>query len=172
MKKWYVYEIVNLMGTVEYVGESSNIKNRWRNHKSINGRFHNRLDVFMNVVKEFDNRRNALDYQYELQTYYGLETDIEKRKFEWTDVSKQKISTIHKNNKHFLGHKHTNETKKKLSEASKGSNNKMYGKKHSDETRKKMSDKLKGKIISDEQKQKLSAASKAAWIKRKQVVKE
>ena len=83
MKKWYVYEIVNLMGTIEYVGETMYPKHRWRNHKRKLrspgcGRFGNRSDIFMNIVKEFDNKLDAFEYQCELQKEYALKTDVER----------------------------------------------------------------------------------------------
>ena len=79
MKKWYVYELYNLLGTVEYVGESSYLDKRFKEHtKSKRGKFYNRTDISMNVVKTFDNRRDAYYYQIELQKQYSLETDIEK----------------------------------------------------------------------------------------------
>ena len=84
MKKWYVYEIVNLMGTVEYVGETTQPTQRFANHKRKlrspgSGRFGNRSDVFMNIVKEFDNKLDAFEYQCTLQKEYGLKTDKEIR---------------------------------------------------------------------------------------------
>jgi predicted GIY-YIG superfamily endonuclease len=176
MKKYYVYEIVNLMGTVEYVGESINPKRRWIQHKckvisNGQGTFANRSDVFMNVVNEFDNRRNALDKQYELQIEYGLKTDLEKKRYICTKETKLKLSIAHKGNKYNLGNTHSIESKNKISKKVKGKNNPMYGKIHSTETLKKISNKLKGRVISDEHKQKLSEASKAMWINRKQIVK-
>jgi predicted GIY-YIG superfamily endonuclease len=78
MKKHYVYEIVNLMGTVEYVGETDNIRTRFNSHKGKDGNFYNRQDLIMNVVKEFNTKKEAWWYQVELQIYYGLETDREK----------------------------------------------------------------------------------------------
>ena len=155
MKKWYVYEIVNLMGTVEYVGESIDLKKRWYNHKCINGKFHNRSDIFMNIVKEFNNKKDAFFYQCQLQSEYGLETDSNKM-----SRPQQK------------GRKHSFQTIEKMKEKRKHQKNVVKaGWKHSTETLKKMSDKLKGRVISDEHKQKLSEASKAMWIKRKQIVK-
>ena len=47
-------------------------------------------------------------------------------------------------NHHFFGKHHTEETKKKMSEAQKGENNHMYGKHHTEETKKKMSETQKG----------------------------
>jgi hypothetical protein len=83
MKKYYVYEIVNLMGSVEYVGETSHPKQRLSNHKSKLrspgcGRFGNRFDIFMNIVKEFDNKVDAFNYQCDLQKQYGLKPDTER----------------------------------------------------------------------------------------------
>ena len=83
MKKHYVYEIVNLMGTVEYVGETINPKNRFQSHKCSrisngSGKFYKRSDVFMNIVCEFDNRKDAYDYQCKLQKEYGFKSDREK----------------------------------------------------------------------------------------------
>ena len=64
------------------------------------------------------------------------------------------------------GYKHTDEHKKKLSEAHSGENNPLYGKTHSDETRKKMSEAksgenhpLYGKTHSDETRKKMSESS-------------
>lgn len=83
MKKWYVYEIVNLMGTVEYVGETTMPKQRMANHKSSHkgngtGRFSNRSDVFMNIVKEFDTKSDAFEFQCKLQNEYGFINDRNK----------------------------------------------------------------------------------------------
>ena len=82
MRKSYVYEIVNLMGTVEYVGETYNPVYRWKQHtkrKPTNGQgtFYNRADVFMNVVKVFDTKKEAFNYQCKLQKEYGLKTDYD-----------------------------------------------------------------------------------------------
>lgn len=61
-----------------------------------------------------------------------------------SEETRRKISKANKGNAYRLGGKHTEETKKKLSEhrrkngISKGKNNPMYGKTHSEETRQKM----------------------------------
>ena len=109
MKKYYVYEIVNLMGTIEYVGETTMPKRRWSNHKcNANscgaGKFKNRSDVFMNIVNEFNNRREALDYKYNLQREYSIKTDLD-HKF---------------GNKNTLGNKVSDKTKLKISLLNKG----------------------------------------------------
>jgi hypothetical protein len=61
----------------------------------------------------------------------------------------------------FRGHKHSEETKRHLSEVNSG-----Y--KHTEEARKKMSAVHKGKVISDEVRQKLSTASKGKKMSEEQ----
>ncbi len=108
MKKWYVYELVNLMGTVEYVGESINPKRRLYQHTKEKpspvggkGRFYGRDDIFINIVKEFDNKKDAWNYQCELQNQYGLFSDrqlqIEKAKLATKTQFKSKLSIDDKN---------------------------------------------------------------------------
>ena len=113
MKKRYVYELVNLMGTVEYVGETKQPNKRFCEHvKWSRGKFYGRSDIFMNIVTEFDDRRDAYYYQCNLQKEYGLVTDRER-----------------------VTRKHTNESKRKIGLSSKG---RMLGKIHKPETIEKM----------------------------------
>lgn len=84
-KVWSVYLIKNSDNVVEYVGCSANPKQRWYNHTypfqhSGIGRFANRTDVRMEIVKEFDNRRDGWDYEAELKLQYGLPLTEEKCK--------------------------------------------------------------------------------------------
>jgi hypothetical protein len=93
MKTYYVYELINLLGTVEYVGESHKPKYRFRQHikkkpfgkdgkkHSGLGKFYGRQDIIMNIVKEFSDRKDAWEFQCELQKVYGLLTDRQKLSF-------------------------------------------------------------------------------------------
>ena len=97
MKTHYVYELFNLVGTIEYVGHTLNTKSRLYEHKSKRGKFHKRTDISMNIVKGFDTRKSAFAYQCELQKEYGLETDAEissriQKGKTLTEEHKQKIS--------------------------------------------------------------------------------
>jgi hypothetical protein len=83
MKKYYVYEIVNLMGTVEHVGETGNPKQRFKNHRA--KKFKGRQDLTYNIVKEFDNKIDAFDYQCKLQEEYEIITDKQIR---YNNISK------------------------------------------------------------------------------------
>jgi len=76
--KWSVYTIVNTQNEIEYIGCTSNPKRRWYNHTywyqgSGIGKFYGRTDVKMEVVKEFDNRREGWDYEAELKLQHGFE---------------------------------------------------------------------------------------------------
>ena len=114
----YVYELINLMGTVEYVGETQNPKRRFREHTRSKptsglgvGKFYGRTDIFINIVKEFDNRKDAYDYQCKLQKEYGLISDVE---------------VFHKNfNKGHKGYKHSIESKEKMRLAAIGNKNRL-----------------------------------------------
>lgn len=84
--KFYVYELVNSLGVVEYVGETTNPKNRFYNHTKRkqyngngNGKFYGRTDITLSVVNEFDNKKDAFNYQCELQKRYGFQTDADKK---------------------------------------------------------------------------------------------
>ena len=63
-------------------------------------------------------------------------------------------------NNPFYGRKHSEETRKKLSEAVKGTNNPNYGKKFSEEHRKNLSEAQTGRKHSEETRKKLSEAAK------------
>lgn len=78
MKKYYVYELINLYGTIEDVGETKNPKVRMYQHikkspRPGNGKYYGRQDLIMNIVESFDNRQDALKLETELKISYGLE---------------------------------------------------------------------------------------------------
>jgi predicted GIY-YIG superfamily endonuclease len=77
ISKWSVYTIVNNENKVEYVGCTSNPKHRfyrhkhWYQHSGI-GKFAGRDDVRMEIIREFDNRWEALDFEEQLKLDLGL----------------------------------------------------------------------------------------------------
>jgi predicted GIY-YIG superfamily endonuclease len=105
MKTHYVYELFNLVGTIEYVGETTTPKHRFNQHKSKDGKFHNRTDISMNIVEEFDNKKDAYNYQCQLQKQYGFITDAETN------------SINSKGNQIWKGKTHSEETKQKMKES-------------------------------------------------------
>ena len=79
IKKKYVYELINFMGTVEYVGETKNPNKRFYQHTKLkftgvsgNGKFYGRQDLVINVVKEFNDTKSCFRYETELKLYHGL----------------------------------------------------------------------------------------------------
>jgi predicted GIY-YIG superfamily endonuclease len=76
MKKYYVYELYNTNGEVEYVGASVNPKNRFSYHKSKQGAFTKRTDINYRIIKEFDNTYDTYLFEGELKIKNG---------FEWTE---------------------------------------------------------------------------------------
>ena len=64
----------------------------------------------------------------------------------------------------------TEETKKKISDSHKGSNNHFYGKQHSAEVRKMLSEKHKGKKHSEETKKKMSESRKKYFVSKRVII--
>ena len=122
MKK-YVYELVNLMGTVEHVGETLYPKKRLSDHCGKNGKFYGRQDISMHIVKEFNNKQEAWDYQCKLQKEYGLITDAENQ----SQYFVKKISLPC-----------SEETKLKIKNSKLGKSNGREGKTHSNEVKEKI----------------------------------
>ena len=120
MKTHYVYELYNLLGTIEYVGETIDTKDRLKHHKSSQGKFYKRTDISMNIVKGFDNRKDAYQYQCQLQKQYGLITDSEI------------MSDVGKKNK---GKPKSAEHKQKMSEAHTGKKRLPFTEEHKQKIR-------------------------------------
>ena len=85
MKTYKVYEIYNSLGIVEYVGETRNtIESRFYDHtrrkptQSGRGKFYGRSDMFVRLVDQFNNRKDALALEGSLKQNYGLE---------WTELT-------------------------------------------------------------------------------------
>ena len=90
-----------------------------------------------------------------------------------TEEAKRKISEAGKGNQNSLGYKHSDEAKRKIGEAQKGENHPNFGKPRSVEIRRKISEACKGNQNalgakrSAETRRKLSEAGKRDWAKRK-----
>ncbi len=78
MIKHYVYKVKEKKtNKVIYIGETKSAHIRWNAHVSSDGYF-NRHEHYMDVIDEypFNNKKDAFNYQCELQKHYGLETDL------------------------------------------------------------------------------------------------
>lgn len=142
--KHYVYLLADSNNKVEYIGETKRPKGRFYQHTkskpngSSCGKFYGRTDITMHVVNEFDNKKDAFNYQCELQKQYGFKTDREINK-----GRNHTIDTKLKISKNRIGKgigsrdKFTEEHKQKLKEAKQNI---------SKETRQKMREAKLGKI--------------------------
>ena len=78
-----------------------------------------------------------------------------------SEETRKKISEANKGDNHpMYGKYHTEETKQKMSKIKKGENNPMHGIHHSEEVKQKIREGNKGKHLSNEAKQKISEAKK------------
>jgi|TARA_Y100000310_G_scaffold215633_1_gene216577 hypothetical protein len=174
--KPYVYWIKNNITTIKYIGV------RWKNVRlkktpvqdfgktyftsgTLEKDFKKNPDNFrIKFISTFDTIREAVDFEKKqtkkvyknkryanIASYPAIITPIGHKISEET---KRKISKSRK------GHKASEETKRKMSEALKGKVTWNIGRKHSEETRRKMSISGKGRIFSEEHKRKMSVSHK------------
>jgi group I intron endonuclease len=179
-----VYEITrNDTGEIIYVGCSwKGVKTRFRKHISdLKGNRHPNFGLqrfwnskgltFTHVVSCLPVKKLTLAFE----KAYGAQYDFSKlvnvnelgkeapdcTGFKHTEEAKRKISEAKKGENHpFYGKNHSEESKKKMSEAKKGENHPFYGKNHSEESKKKISEGRKGTKHSEESKKKMSKATK------------
>ena len=168
-REFYVYEHIRLDNmTCFYVGKGKGERaydlERNDHHNNISNRHgHAVLIIKDNLTEEeaFELERDTIeDYVFNLG--YGIDIDG------YRDYSNNEYLT----NMTFggegpSGRKHSEEAKRKNSEAHKGKNNYFYGKQLSEEHKKKLSEAKKGKQFSEEHKKKLSEAHKGKKLSEK-----
>ena len=83
---YYVYELVNLLGTVEYVGQTIDPKRRFHEHtkskpktNNRHGKFYKRQDISMHIVATYSTETDVRNAEYDLQVFWGLPTDRNNR---------------------------------------------------------------------------------------------
>lgn len=72
MKKYYVYELYDELGSLWWVGMTLNPKQRLRQHTCINGKFYG-WDMEMEIVKEFTDKKEAEAFEGQRKQYWGME---------------------------------------------------------------------------------------------------
>lgn len=153
-----IYKIVNNINGKIYIGQSINIKSRWKDH--INAL--NRGDSSCTLLQRAWNKYGQENFSFEIlelcsedmldeieikyinnydscNSGYNIESGGNKNKH-LSDETKEKIKTSR------IGKKLSDDAKKKMSQSRIGANNGMYGKNHSDISKQKMSDSKKGKL--------------------------
>jgi group I intron endonuclease len=152
-----VYKITNNVNGKVYIGQSINIKNRWKDHIYAL----NRKDSSCVLLQRAWNKYKQESFSFEIlelctedelddvevkyidiydaiNNGYNIESGGNKNKH-LSEETKQKLRESH------LGKVASNETRKKMSESRTGEKNPMYGQTHSEEARRKISEAKKGK---------------------------
>jgi group I intron endonuclease len=174
-----VYKITSPTGKVS-IGSSVDINHRWVCYKTLNCKQQTHLyrslkkhgvdKHIFEIITECD-----IDNLLEFECYYGNLYDVlgknglncklpnkDDRRGSVREESKIKMSISSK------GIKHTEETKKKIKEATIGGKNPFYGRRHSEETKEKIRQ-TKKKNFTEETRQNLRNAQlgKVTWMKGK-----
>lgn len=174
-----VYKITSPTGKI-YIGSSVDINHRWVCYKTLNCRQQTHLyrslkkhgvdKHIFEVITECD-VDNLLDFEcyygnlYDVLGKNGLNCKLPQKddRFGYVrEESKVRMSLSS------TGIRHTDETKKKIKEATTGSKNPFYGKKHSEETKQKIRE-TKKKNFTEETKMNMRNAQlgKVTWMKGK-----
>jgi predicted GIY-YIG superfamily endonuclease len=81
-RTWFLYELINHYGTVEWVGVTYRPQYRLKQHTKVRpnplkkcgyGLFFGRTDLIMSIVQAYEVRKEALDAEILLKEEYGLE---------------------------------------------------------------------------------------------------
>jgi len=171
-----IYKITNTVNQKIYIGSAIDIKRRFRQHKErlLKGNHHSRK-----MQRSF--QKYGIDsFVFEVLEYVFDKSDLLKREQFYMDTMNPFDDNGFNNERiagSKLGCKHTEETKKKMSMASKGKpktkehgkniSQGLKGKKKSTEHVRKLAEARKGHIKSDETRAKLSLALKGMPSKRK-----
>lgn len=152
-----VYKITNNINGKVYIGQSINIKARWKDHIHALNRNDSRCTLLQRAWNKYKQENfffeilelcsedmldevetKYIDMYDACKNGYNIESGGNVNKH-LSDETKQKLRESH------LGMKMSDETRKKMSESRIGEKNPMYGQTHSETTRKKISDSKKGK---------------------------
>lgn len=170
----FIYKITNIINNKVYVGQTRqmNVNTRWRTHKlclkknthknkhlqsSYNK--HGIINFVFEIIEELTENINEREqYWIEFYNSSNIKNGYNKTKggdgclgFKMPREIVERLSILSKGRAgHFKGKHHTEESKRKLSEARAGKyngvDNHFFGKKHSEETREKMSKSSQNKI--------------------------
>ena len=173
-----VYLITNTVNGKQYVGQTGNFRKRKNFWNCLTQKYSNKylneerekygLENFdVSIIKEVETQEEAL----KLEEYYIKELNtLYPNGYNFKFGGKNNSGSCKGELNHMYGKHHSEETKKKMSDAHKGEKSHMYGTHLSEETKKKMSDAHKGRKawnkgkktgikMSEEHKQKLREAT-------------
>jgi group I intron endonuclease len=153
MKESGIYEIRNNVNGKVYIGQSMDV-----NHRNKTEKYDLNRNEFHNAhLQSAWNKYGIDNFSFNILIY-----ELDKEQLDEYEIAMIKFTKSHDPkygyNKTFGGEggKHTDETKKKISESKKGEKNPNWGKKLSEEHRRKLLESNLGKKHSDETKAKIS----------------
>ena len=157
---YYLYTITNSVNAKQYVGITNNVGRRWIEHKSGHG-----SKLVWQAVKKYGVENLVLDVLCE-----GCIEDIKQLEIlliQHLETQAPRGYNLTEGGEGATGWKHSNSTRKKMSESRKGSSNGMYGKKHTKEAKEKIRDKayLRTPCTGRKQARKLSQNGRARSVK-------
>lgn len=174
-----IYQILNIVNGKRYIGSAVDIKGRWAAHSSdlLYGKHRNKhlqrsynkygkknftfsVVEYVEVLEDLIDREQYYMDRYDWGMLYNLNpTAGSCLGIKRSDEMKEKLRKFH------TGRKHTEESKKKMSESTSGKNNPMYGKPCSAERKKNISDALSAPITFKGKTQGLIAWAKEYGLK-------
>ena len=113
----------------------------------------------MNPEKGF-NKTNGGEYKPGIQFSKDTRRKMSENNAMHNPESRARLSESMKGNKNFQGHRHSEETKKKISEKVSGENHGMYGKHHSEEAKRKIGEASRNLVRTEEHRKNISKALK------------
>jgi group I intron endonuclease len=162
----YLYKITNLLNNKVYIGQSYSEIERWRQHKyAARSKPRQYIDCAIKKYGEEHFTYEVIAMSLTQENCHLTEIELIKqynsrdRRFGYNvsaggdEVWNKGLS---KENHPFYGKHHSDESRKKISEALSGEKHHLYGKHHSNETLQKMSDIKTDKIFSEEHKSNIS----------------
>lgn len=180
MKISGIYTITNLVTNQIYVGFTNNMSERWQNHRlELSGNRHKsyylqndynkygKENFLFEIIEECEER-----FLCSAEHYWCNMLHTHNREYGYNIARTNPNGIIMKP---MLRKNHSDETKAQISKNRKGkclgTDNGFFGKKHSEETKKVMSEKGKGRIPSDEFREKMSKRLKGKMPKNIEILK-
>lgn len=169
-----IYKITNKINGKIYIGQTTrSLQHRWQQHCWISSRcsclnkaIHKygkenftveQIDVACDIDELNMKEQYWIEY-YDCIAPKGYNLTSGGEGYIVCEETRRKLSIVNRGRRPFLGKHHTEETRKKMSESSKGEKNPNFGKHPSDETRQRMSEAQKGRHHSEESIEKMRQA--------------
>lgn len=159
--KAYTYYLFHKPTGLKYYGvrfkKDCKTEDLWEKYFSSSKEVHKLIEEYginsfdYEIRKKFDSIEKARDWEHKVLK----RLKVLKRK-DWINKSEAKSAST-------KGFKYSEESKKKMSAWQQGENNPMYGKTHSEESKRKISEAGKNRIWSEEAKKKISETKKKKY---------